>query len=43
MTLALNAVLALRTVLFNASPKGKLDLSLGKAVLAVVIVIPYAL
>jgi hypothetical protein len=39
MTLVLNVVLVLRTVLFNASPKGRLDLSLGKAVLAVAIVI----
>ena len=40
MTLALNVVLVLRIVLFNASPKGRLDLSLGKVVSVVATAIP---
>ena len=40
MTLALSAVLVLRIVLFNASPKGKLDLTSGKAVSVVATAIP---
>ena len=40
MTLALSAVLAQRIVLFNASPKVRLDLTSGKAVSVVVTAIP---
>jgi hypothetical protein len=43
MILVLNAVLALRIVLFNASPKGRLDLISGKAVSVVVTAIPSVL
>jgi hypothetical protein len=43
MTLALNVVLVLRIVLFNASPKVRLDLTSGKAVSVVVIAIPSVL
>jgi len=43
MILALSAELAQRIVLFNASPKVRLDLTSGKAVSVVVIVIPYVL
>jgi len=43
MILALSAVLVLRIVLFNASPKGRLDLSLEKAVSVVVTAIPSVL
>ena len=42
-TLVLNVALALRIVLFNASPKVRLDLISGKAVLAVVTAIPSVL
>ena len=43
MILVLNVALAQRIVLFNASPKVRLDLSLGKVVSVVVTAIPSVL